>query len=84
MLKNFSKNFFLSSIKRPLALFLIGMAGSGKTTMLQRLSLELSFSKKTHYIINIDPAICNIPYSPNIDIRDTIDYKKIMKAQKHA
>nr|UXY87954.1 ATP/GTP-bp [Cryptomonas curvata] len=65
--------------KKPFVLFFIGMAGSGKTTLVYRISLDLSFLKKNHYIINIDPASSNVPYAPNIDIRDTIDYKKIMK-----
>nr|UXY86989.1 ATP/GTP-bp [Cryptomonas paramecium] len=64
---------------KPLVIFLIGMAGSGKTTLVCRLSSDLSYLKKNHYIINIDPACLHVPYSANIDIRDTIDYKKIMK-----
>ena len=62
----------------PLVIFFIGMAGSGKTTLVHRTSIDLSFIKKNHYIINLDPASITCPYSPNIDIRDTIDYKKIM------
>nr|UXY87456.1 ATP/GTP-bp [Cryptomonas sp.] len=75
-----SNQFSLNkSIKKPLVLFFIGMAGSGKTTLVHRLSIDLSYLKKSHYIINIDPASLNVPYSPNIDIRDTINYKKIMR-----
>lgn len=77
--KNRDEISFVKSKKRPLVLFFIGMAGSGKTTLVYRMSLDLSYLKKDHYIINIDPASSNIPYSPNIDIRDTIDYVKIMK-----
>ena len=48
------------------------MAGSGKTTLLQRLNSELHIRKTPGYIINLDPAVLNVPYSPNIDIRDTV------------
>ena len=33
----------------------------------------------TPYIINLDPAVTHVPYSPNIDIRDTVKYKNVMK-----
>ncbi|KNC76545.1 GPN-loop GTPase 1 [Sphaeroforma arctica JP610] len=31
------------------------------------------------YVINLDPAVKNLGYAPNIDIRDTINYKEVMK-----
>lgn len=31
------------------------------------------------YILNLDPAVRNLPYEANIDIRDTVDYKEVMK-----
>lgn len=31
------------------------------------------------YILNLDPAITHVPFEPNIDIRDTVDYKEVMK-----
>lgn len=31
------------------------------------------------YVVNLDPAVTYMPYSPNIDIRDTVDYKNVMK-----
>lgn len=31
------------------------------------------------YVINLDPAVKNLPFEPNIDIRNTIEYKKVMK-----
>lgn len=48
------------------------MAGSGKTTLMQRLNSEIHRHRKPGYIINLDPAVQNIPYAPNIDIRDTV------------
>lgn len=31
------------------------------------------------YIANIDPAVDFLPYTPNTDIRKTIDIKKLMQ-----
>ena len=55
------------------------MAGSGKTSLIQRLNSHLHAKKTSPYIINLDPAVTHVPYSPNIDIRDTVKYKNVMK-----
>ncbi|KAF8527125.1 hypothetical protein JB92DRAFT_2869211 [Gautieria morchelliformis] len=79
-----------TSKKRPTVIITIGMAGSGKTTFVQRLNSHLhalagpsgsqsSSSSKPPYIINLDPAVTNAPFEPNIDIRDTVDYSEVMK-----
>lgn len=57
----------------------IGMAGSGKTTFMQRLNSHLRSKKTPPYVINLDPAVLNVPYGANIDIRDSIKYKKVME-----
>jgi len=31
------------------------------------------------YVVNLDPAVARTPYAANIDIRDTVDYKEVMK-----
>ena len=48
------------------------MAGSGKTTFLQRLNAHFNQHSTPAYIMNLDPAVMQLPYSPNIDIRDTV------------
>lgn len=63
----------------PTCLIVLGMAGSGKTTFVQRLTSDLAEKKNTPYVVNLDPACLNLPYPCNIDIRDTINYKEIMK-----
>ena len=55
------------------------MAGSGKTTFVQRLNAHLRSKKTPPYVINLDPAVLRIPYGANIDIRDSIKYKKVME-----
>lgn len=77
----------------PVAIVCVGMAGSGKTTLMQRLVSHLY----THpdptqkepavpktvptapYVINLDPAVHHVPFTPNIDIRDSVNYKEVMK-----
>ncbi|GFZ42356.1 Hydrolase acting on GTP to facilitate cellular and subcellular movement [Saitozyma sp. JCM 24511] len=65
--------------KQPVVILCIGMAGSGKTTLMQRLNSYLHSKKTPPYILNLDPAVSHMPYSANIDIRDTVDYKEVMK-----
>lgn len=74
----------------------VGMAGSGKSTLMGQLFHSLSHpsfpqddltsiggttiqKNKSGYFINLDPATLTVPFSPNIDIRDTVDYKGVMK-----
>lgn len=51
----------------------------GKTTLMQRLNSYLHSKETPPYILNLDPAVAHMPYSANIDIRDTVDYKEVMK-----
>lgn len=39
----------------------------------------MTYNDKNAYVLNLDPAVANLPYIPNIDIRDTVDYKGVMK-----
>ena len=117
----------------PVCVLIVGMAGSGKTTLMKQLqestmhdddddeeevenekvdgdntvnkddddnnnndddddddnkesSSQDSMKKKKKnmpaYCINLDPACLDVPYSPSIDIRDTVDYKQVM-SQHH-
>ena len=59
-------------------LIVLGMAGSGKTTFVEKLEEELAEKDKESYIINLDPAVMDTLYEPNLDIRDTIKYKEVM------
>jgi hypothetical protein len=68
-----------SSGKRPTCIIILGMAGSGKTTFVQRISTYLSQQESRPYVINLDPATHVVPYRANIDIRDTVKYKEVMK-----
>jgi len=61
-------------------LLVMGMAGSGKTTFVQRLTANLTMSdrEKPPYVINLDPAVAELQFPTNIDIRDTVKYKEVM------
>ncbi|GAA95520.1 uncharacterized protein L969DRAFT_92652 [Mixia osmundae IAM 14324] len=65
--------------QQPTCIIVIGMAGSGKTTFLQRLNSHLHSQSKPPYILNLDPAVSHLPFKANIDIRDTVDYSEVMK-----
>lgn len=56
-----------------------GCVGSGKTTLMQRLVSHVQSSKKRGYVLNLDPAVTSLPFTANIDIRDTVNYKNVMK-----
>jgi len=67
------------SPKKPTCIIVLGMAGSGKTTFVQRLTSDLYRRKTAPYVVNLDPACREVPYPANIDIRDTVNYKEVMK-----
>lgn len=68
-----------SSGAPPVCLLVLGMAGSGKTALVQRLTSYLHSKRTPPYLINLDPAVHNLPFPANIDIRDTVKYKEVMK-----
>ena len=53
--------------------------GSGKTTFMQRINSHLHSKREPPYVINLDPAVRTVPFDSNIDIRDSLDYKEVMK-----
>uniref|UniRef100_A0A8C2TKG5 GPN-loop GTPase n=1 Tax=Coturnix japonica TaxID=93934 RepID=A0A8C2TKG5_COTJA len=63
----------------PVCVLVLGMAGSGKTTFVQCLAAHLHGQRCPPYVINLDPAVHELPFPANIDIRDTVKYKEVMK-----
>ncbi|CAI7672828.1 unnamed protein product [Penicillium discolor] len=63
----------------PVSVVCVGMAGSGKTTFMQRINSYLHEKKTVPYVVNLDPAVHSVPFESNIDIRDSINYKEVMK-----
>lgn len=65
--------------RKPVIIIVVGMAGSGKTTLMHRLVTHTHLSNIRGYVMNLDPAVMTLPYASNIDIRDTVKYKEVMK-----
>jgi len=89
----------------PICVIVIGMAGSGKTTLVTALQNSLrspdededddedededededddndneNDTQPLGYCVNLDPAARSVPFGASIDIRDTVDYKQVMK-----
>ena len=62
----------------PVVVLVVGMAGAGKTTLMHRINLDMVEKGKRAYYVNLDPACTSVPFSANIDIRDTVNYKEVM------
>ncbi|KAK3018603.1 hypothetical protein RJ639_004935 [Escallonia herrerae] len=65
--------------RKPVIIIVVGMAGSGKTTFMHRLVSHTQASNLRGYVMNLDPAVMTLPFGANIDIRDTVRYKEVMK-----
>ena len=46
---------------------------------MQRINAHLHSKDQPPYVINLDPAVLNVPFDPNIDIRDSVNYEEVMK-----
>lgn len=65
--------------KLPRVTLVVGLAGSGKSTVTSCLKACSEARGVETYTINLDPAVKQVHYEPNIDIRDTIDYEAVRK-----
>ena len=63
-------------------IFFIGTAGSGKSTLVSALYNWLDDQGYDVGLVNLDPAAEYLPYIPDIDIRNRISARKIMKQFK--
>jgi GPN-loop GTPase len=72
-------------VPTPTCVIVVGMAGSGKSTLMAQLQRSLENDNGTAnpvrkgYCLNLDPATLAVPFGASIDIRDTVDYKQVMK-----
>lgn len=67
---------------RATAIITIGMAGSGKSTFVSRLAADQHQAGKSGpppYVVNLDPAVGEVGYHANVDVRDTVDYARVME-----
>lgn len=71
-----------SGRRLPVVLIVVGMAGTGKTSLVHRLQQYTRSRSIRSYFINLDPAVLQIPYDANIDLRDTVSYKEVMNSYR--
>ena len=63
-------------------IFIIGTAGSGKSLLTSSLNELLKIGKQKSITVNLDPGVLNLPYVPDIDIRNRINLDQIMEDYK--
>ena len=61
------------------ALYFIGTAGSGKSTLTDALAKWLRDAKISAATVNLDPGVLHLPYGPDIDVRDYISLQSVME-----
>jgi GTPase SAR1 family protein len=59
--------------------FIIGTAGSGKSRLTAAFGKWLQLSKQDVATINLDPGVSDLPYSPEVDVRDYVDIADLME-----
>lgn len=59
--------------------FIIGTAGSGKSMLTAAFSEWLKMSKQDVAIVNLDPGVLTLPYSPDVDVRNYVDVGRLME-----
>ena len=65
-------------MKEKIFLYLIGTAGSGKSTLTNSFKNWLDLRSLSSVTVNLDPGAENLPYMPDVDIRDWISLNEIM------
>lgn len=63
-------------------MFIVGTAGSGKSLLASAFSEWLKISGQDVAILNLDPGVVTLPYTPDVDIRDYVSIEKLMKEYK--
>jgi len=61
------------------SIYLVGTAGSGKSTLTGTLARWMQDAELSVSIINLDPGVIGLPYSPDVDIQDFISLQSIME-----
>jgi GTPase SAR1 family protein len=63
----------------PYYVVVLGTAGSGKTTLAAALQDYIYRNGMDASIINLDPAVETLPYKPDVDVRDYVSARELMK-----
>jgi len=59
--------------------FIIGTAGSGKSMLTATFSEWLRMAKQDVAIVNLDPGVLTLPYSPDVDVRNYVNIESLME-----
>lgn len=59
--------------------FIMGTAGSGKSLFTAAFSEWLKMSKQDVAVVNLDPGVLKLPYSPDVDVRNYVDVGDLME-----
>lgn len=63
-------------------LYFVGTAGSGKSTLTNAFSLWMQKEGYNAITLNLDPGVSDLPYVPDVDIRDWISLSEVMDEHK--
>jgi len=66
-------------MKEEIFVYFIGTAGSGKSTLTANFQRWFELRGLDAVIVNLDPGAENLPYEPDVDIRDWISLKEVME-----
>ena len=58
--------------------YFIGTAGSGKTHLTKAFQTWCELQSLNALTVNLDPGVIQLPYTPDVDVREWIDMEKIM------
>lgn len=63
----------------PYFIVVLGTAGSGKTSLSSVLHTYLTSHQLDSILVNLDPAVEELPYEPDVDVREYVDARELMK-----
>jgi GTPase SAR1 family protein len=63
---------------QPISVYFIGPAGSGKSTLTSLYQEWIRRRGVDAINVNLDPGAENLPYTPDVDIRDWISFEEVM------
>ena len=63
-------------------IFVVGMAGSGKSLLVASFSEFLRSTEQNVVTLNLDPGATALPYNPDVDVRTYVDIDDLMEKYK--
>jgi hypothetical protein len=69
-------------MKEEIFVFFVGTAGSGKSTLSGNIKKWFDLRGLDAVLVNLDPGAENLPYTPDVDIRDWISLSEVMQTHE--